>query len=227
MRRLIVTLLLLGTLVTVSAYSQNLEDVVYLKNGSIIRGTITEMFPKEPIKIQMRDGSIFVYELDDILKIVKEPRQLTASSPLNSGTMRGQLPSNQLQSLLSPELKNPAFATGLSFLVSGLGQLYLNEGKRGAGYFITSFVGWALYFGYTNDSGEINSVGTMGAALAIFSWLCSMYDAYTGANRINQEYRQRLQGKHLIEFNSRWANDVGIDPITTQDKLGVRLTLHW
>ena len=38
---------------------QKVQDVVYLKNGSVIRGTITELKPSESVAIQTADGSIF------------------------------------------------------------------------------------------------------------------------------------------------------------------------
>ena len=47
-------------------------DIVYLKNGSIIRGKIIEQIPNQSIKIKTRDGSIFVYKMDEITKITKE-----------------------------------------------------------------------------------------------------------------------------------------------------------
>ena len=36
---------------SVAAYAQSLQDVVYLKNGSIIRGIIIEQNPNESLKI--------------------------------------------------------------------------------------------------------------------------------------------------------------------------------
>jgi|JI10StandDraft_1071094.scaffolds.fasta_scaffold24488_10 hypothetical protein len=60
-------------LVSILAHSQNnLEEVVYLKNGSIIRGTIIEQIPNETLKIQTKDGNIFVYKFDEIVKTTKE-----------------------------------------------------------------------------------------------------------------------------------------------------------
>ena len=38
---------------------QQMEDVVHLKNGGLIRGTIIEQIPGESLKIQTRDGSVF------------------------------------------------------------------------------------------------------------------------------------------------------------------------
>jgi len=54
------------------AYSQAKQDVVYLKNGSVIRGEIIEQVPNVSIKIKTRDGSIFVYTMEEISKITKE-----------------------------------------------------------------------------------------------------------------------------------------------------------
>ena len=51
-----------------------LQDVVYLKNGSIVRGTIIEQVINVSLKIQTSDGSVFVYKIDEIEKITKEPK---------------------------------------------------------------------------------------------------------------------------------------------------------
>ena len=48
-------------LVSFTANAQNNEDVVYLKNGSVIRGVIIEQVPYQTLKIQTKDGNIFVY----------------------------------------------------------------------------------------------------------------------------------------------------------------------
>jgi hypothetical protein len=50
----------------------NLEDVTYLKNGSIVRGLIVEQIPNKSIKVQTKDGNVFVFSLDEIEKITKE-----------------------------------------------------------------------------------------------------------------------------------------------------------
>ena len=50
----------------------NYQEVVYLKNGSIIRGIIIEQIPNVALKIQTADKSVWVYEFDEIEKIAKE-----------------------------------------------------------------------------------------------------------------------------------------------------------
>lgn len=49
-----------------------LIDHVYLKNGGIIKGTILEMVPNVQIKVETRDGSIFVYKMEEVEKMTKE-----------------------------------------------------------------------------------------------------------------------------------------------------------
>ena len=53
--------------------AQNFQEVVYLKNGSIIKGTVIEQVPGKTIRIQTNDGSIFAYRMDEVERIVKEP----------------------------------------------------------------------------------------------------------------------------------------------------------
>ncbi len=52
------------------------QDVVYLKNGSIIRGMIIEQIPNVSLKIQTSDNSVFAYTIDEIEKITKEKKTI-------------------------------------------------------------------------------------------------------------------------------------------------------
>ena len=61
------------------ADAQYLEQV-HLKNGSVIRGIITEQIPNVNLKIQTADGSIFVYNYDEIEKISKDYTNKTTSN---------------------------------------------------------------------------------------------------------------------------------------------------
>lgn len=55
-----------------AALAQNYQETVYLKNGSVIKGTVLEQEAGGNIKIMTSDGSIFVYKSDDVLKVTKE-----------------------------------------------------------------------------------------------------------------------------------------------------------
>ena len=57
-----------------SVFAQNLpfKEVVYLKNGSIIKGSIVEWVPNESLTIQTADKSIFVCKISDIERVKRE-----------------------------------------------------------------------------------------------------------------------------------------------------------
>jgi hypothetical protein len=61
-------------------------DVVYLTDGSVIRGMIIEQFPNKSLKIETRDGSIFGIDFSRIQKITKEEATPSRRSGGNSGS---------------------------------------------------------------------------------------------------------------------------------------------
>ncbi len=73
--KIVIQNVILLVLVLVGNFSfgqNNMEDVVYLKNGSIIRGIIIEQVPNQSIKIQTKDRNVFVFKYDEIEKMTKE-----------------------------------------------------------------------------------------------------------------------------------------------------------
>lgn len=86
----VATVLLAFFLGITGANAQSLQEVVYLKNGSIIRGTVIEQKPNESIKIQTADGSVFVYAINEVSKITKEaPITQTTNSTIETDTSYG------------------------------------------------------------------------------------------------------------------------------------------
>jgi hypothetical protein len=64
-------------------------DVVYLTDGSVIRGMIIEQIPNKKLKIETRDGSIFAIDFSRIQKITKEqatPSRRSGGNSSSSGT---------------------------------------------------------------------------------------------------------------------------------------------
>lgn len=64
-----------------AALAQDTQDVVYLKNGSIIRGMVIEQVPGKSLKIRTKDGSVFVYTMEEVERITKEQSPGMSSSP--------------------------------------------------------------------------------------------------------------------------------------------------
>ena len=50
----------------------NLEDVVYLKNGEIVRGKIFQNVPNQSLRIQTKDRKVVVIKHDEIEKMTRE-----------------------------------------------------------------------------------------------------------------------------------------------------------
>ena len=70
--RLILLSVLLILSVAIMVAQTVYRDVVYLKNGNVIKGTIVETIPEKSIKIETADGNLFVYNMSDIEKLTKE-----------------------------------------------------------------------------------------------------------------------------------------------------------
>lgn len=67
---------------------KGMQDVVYLKNGSVIRGMVIEQVPGVSIKVETADRSVFVYPMDEVEKITKEAA-VKRSSVTNAGSGKG------------------------------------------------------------------------------------------------------------------------------------------
>lgn len=67
--------------------AQDLQKVIYLKNGNIIRGIIIEQIPEKSLKIQTADGSIFAYDMKEVEKITKEAPIGKASRAVRSSAI--------------------------------------------------------------------------------------------------------------------------------------------
>lgn len=75
MKKLILLTLLLFVGVSLSA--QDFPEIVYLKNGNLIRGEIIQIIPDKSLEIRSKDGKVYVYDMDEVLSIEKN----TAAAP--------------------------------------------------------------------------------------------------------------------------------------------------
>lgn len=106
------------------AAAQQYQEVVYLKNGSVIKGVVIEQIPGQSVKVQTQDGSIFVYEMSEVDKIVKEDLQQKRVKPAT--TIREKSPRPQKVSVQHNYQKN----------IFGI-RAGMNLAKRGTGDFST------------------------------------------------------------------------------------------
>ncbi len=73
------TLIFLFVFITIS-FTQNTKavDVVYLNDGSIIKGDIIEIIPNETIKIKIIGGNVFVFQMSTVKSIKQEIESLSS-----------------------------------------------------------------------------------------------------------------------------------------------------
>ncbi|MDX2129002.1 MAG: hypothetical protein SFU91_08200 [Chloroherpetonaceae bacterium] len=110
------------------AFAQNQsQDVVYLKNGSIIRGSIIELIPEKTITIETIDGSKFIFKMAEVEKITKEDTRGDNASQNQSTKKTGYLgltlgPSIPVGDFA--ERSNGLATTGLQLNLINMGYLF-------------------------------------------------------------------------------------------------------
>lgn len=176
------------------AFAQgNMQDVVYLKNGSVIRGEIIEMVSGETVKIMTVDGCLFVWDMDEVERITQEEMR-----------NRGKVQEEKF-----------VFLSGLlSFMVPGVGQYYIGERHDGKIDLLTHLGCWGamaagggllsasatVWDGFAEKAGyaagAVLAVG--GLALMATNTVCSVIDAVKSAKRVNIEngYVMLPMGSH-------------------------------
>ncbi len=199
---------LMGLGASEASAQQAMEDVVYLKDGSILRGTIIEMTPGKTLKIQTRDGNILTYDMDKVARMTREPAVGGQKSPVYK--------------------KIPALSFALSFFVPGTGQFYNGQPGKGAIQLGVAAFGLALLLVETQAGVLMAVTGTgeggsfNGAWIYFGAWLWSVIDAPISANRINRE----AQSAHLFQMDAG-PFIVGADPVVRRNGMGGALTLRF
>jgi hypothetical protein len=180
---------------------QEMQDVVYLKNGSVIRGVIIEQVPNQYLKIQTNDGSVFVYNDDEIDKITKE-------APILKMQSGGK--------------KSPALAFGLSFIIfPGAGQFY--NGESGKGAIQLALAGTGVIVAVNGIANANAPITEMGLLLWLGSSTWSWIDAPLSASRINRE-----RGYSQIIIPGRRAPALSLSSIDMHTgAFEPRITMTW
>lgn len=184
-----------------TAFSREMEDVVYLKDGSIIRGTIIEQVPGDHIKIKTTDGSVFVYKIEKIDRMTKEPRLVKKGGGKSPGLALGlSLGGGCLTSFLVP--------------IHGIGQFY--NGDIGKGFL---FSGWSIgswllmlagieddytLYGENIDPDDDDSLVVLGLLSFLGSYITSSVDAYNSAKEKSEESRYSKLPNKISQTPSRF-----------------------
>jgi len=158
-------------------YGQNpkMENVVYLKDGSVIRGTISEWAGDKSLTIETRGGSTLTINLDEIDRVSREPAGRVTKYADNMGKQIGR--------------KNGGLAFFYSLLLIGGGQFYNGETEKALTLLAMNFVGFALVFAEAESNRmDVGAAGILGSVLILGSFLCSVIDAPISSARINRRF---------------------------------------
>jgi hypothetical protein len=194
MKKSFTTLLILFFNIIASAQVNNYIEVVYLKNGGIIKGIIIEQVPNEKLKIETSSGNVFVFKFDEIEKITKE---IAKNNRINtSGVEKNTKDENNTA---NEYLKNGYFnATELLFS-SGFGE-YKSIGDGSRTFRNTSnFYGFRTSHGYQASPHFAFGIGT--------GYIYGKYDNYIP---IYFDLRFPL-GKNKFRFSINLASGTTIE----------------
>ncbi len=136
---------LLVSTCTFIIYSQQMEDVVYLKNGSVIHGIIIEQIPNVSIKIKTHDGNVMAYKYEDIEKFTKEE---------TNGLMYGDYSTKKIGEY---GFKAKKFYVGVK---AGYGDWGTVTYGLSTDYAISNYFGLGLDVAYTNWNSDSYSFST-------------------------------------------------------------------
>jgi hypothetical protein len=186
------------------------RDVIYLSDGSIVRGSILFSNSNDSLRVETEKDSLVVIEKINIHKIQRERYQIINGEELVI-------------------FKHPGYAMLFSFLMPGLGQFYNGEYLKGIVQqsMVLGGITLALTAGLNHDSEDFELFTEwfiVGEFLVGAGYFFSIIDAPISANRINREHQSRYG--HLIEINSS-NNVLGMDFLTTRNRIGVEVICHF
>ena len=217
MQRILAVLFLAALGVASPISSQEMEDVVYLRDGTSVRGTVIERTLGESLTIRGQDGSVVTYRMKEISRIVQEP----VKGPEEQAVEPAQ--SWQRGESIGSTHKNPWLAFGLSALIPGTGQFYNEQPRKGLPQLGAAIAGSALVFfaardnyediyGYWVDPDNDDRRAVYGGVLWLGGLLWSAIDAPVSANRINRKGQEGSgdQGLTLHLHPVLWRNAPGV-----------------
>lgn len=182
-------------------------DVIYLKDGRIIRGIILEK-TDETLSVRTGSNRVISLSMDQVARLRQGQRTRSFG-------------------------KSPLKAMGLSALLPGCGQFYNGQHRKGGIQLVIYGIGWGLALwggtdvtiietpGYYSRTYSPTTTSYIGFGLLAGTWLWSVIDAPISAKNINKK-----EYGHLIKLGDDRVT-LGIDPVIQHNGLGTLLTVHF
>lgn len=217
MKSALFVLLISTTLPLFSALAQERIDVIYLKNGDILKGTIIENVPNDYARIELQGGSVFTVKYVDIAKFTKEKPTSPEPQPRQQSTGTGGQVDIQKMMLFDKEKKNSGTAVVLSLLLTSTGHAYAGNWGRGL-LFTAARVGGVVlaltagiqtntessgygYYLYSYQTTEITAWYYVGFATSLVFAIWEAIDASAEVDRYNDDLYRKIMGTSPVGFN--------------------------
>jgi len=157
-------------------------DVVYLNNGSIIKGELIELKVRESVTIETIGGSIFVFSMDEVERITREDCENNQGRGVNRNTLSPQnFPDNSTSRSLN--YVNPGTSQILGILIAGGGHIY--SGETFTGLALLGISVGAPIAGWTLSEWDNMTPYYIGLGVTGVTWLYSIVDSSKAARRAN------------------------------------------
>jgi len=225
-------LILLFLMLSVLIAQNDSSDIVYLKNGSIIKGKITQFITDSIVTIEIEQNNALSFKMSEIEKFVLGSNEVVANKSsslqnnnqniesenltkekINWGEMSNK-PKSKYYERETYDSKDPALAGILSFLICGLGQYYNGDIGEGLLFQGIDVAGLVLIINGVKTDIDYNNDYTLcyiGYGICCISSILSITDAYSSAKSYN-----RKSDHNSVPF---WSQNIKVEP----DKDGLKI----
>lgn len=182
-------------------------DIIYLKNGTIIKGVIIEQIPGESLTIETIEGNKIVCSFDDITKILKEK---VVEKEVEKKVKKPQMSLEELAFKRKKEEYNSKRIDGWMVLgcscvpIGGTGYFFGKEPTKGAIFLAGDVVWWVgfITIGIDSTIGIVTFIGIYVAA-RVYEYV----DAFAVAERYNKKLKKKIGLPEDFELSYSFEKD--------------------
>lgn len=195
-------------LLGVSAFAQTTQDIIFLKNGTVVKGSIIEQILGQSVKLKTASGDIISYKMDDVERFEKDA---TSKASVNFST----IPQSQTK-------KSVYISASLGLntsLASGFNDMY----NSGVSFKIAAFGkdGFGISTGYIAYGGKGNYEDCNFSAIPILLYWQDMmgkkdtklkfyFDGGIGGYLVNTSGEYYLDGYNFENSSSKFYFGINI-----------------
>lgn len=192
------------------SFSQNYQDIVFLKNGEVVKGIITEQVINQHILIRTEIGSLVKYDLEEIQKIEKLiNKDKLKGEPININ----KIPFvgyyyNQKHIHLTPRLLKIAVISNPEAYKYAKKARKYNNWRIGT-FGLTSYCliyGISHYNNYLKVPREAVIIGAVSSILTIKFNINRKTNAKKAVDIYNNDLKANINSKNFPEFNIGLTN---------------------